>query len=104
MAGLWLVWGTGALVCLSGCGGQGGVARDSGDAAPSDAMPRADGGHEDARGDSSRPARDGSAADTGGGCPGVPLVTSNTGYVAPATNSVDIHGSWFVYSDCDDQG
>jgi hypothetical protein len=40
----------------------------------------------------------------GGGCQGVPIVPDSTGYVAPGSNSVDIHGSWFVYSDCNDLG
>jgi hypothetical protein len=38
----------------------------------------------------------------GGGCQGVPIVPDTTGYVAPGSNSVGIHGSWFVYSDCND--
>jgi hypothetical protein len=32
----------------------------------------------------------------------VPIVPDPTGYIAPGTNSVGIHGSWFVYSDCND--
>jgi hypothetical protein len=99
MAVRWLVWGTaGAFAYLLGCGGQGAVAGDSRDASPLDAM-----AHADAGGDS-RPARDGSAADAGSGCPGVPIVPTATGYVSPGSNSVDIHGSWFVYSDCNDEG
>jgi hypothetical protein len=41
---------------------------------------------------------------TGGGatCPGVPIVPDATGFVAAGSNSVGIHGSWFVYSDCTD--
>lgn len=47
---------------------------------------------------------DGQSADVGdgGGCPGVPIVPDSTGFVAPGSNSVGIHGSWFVYSDCVD--
>jgi hypothetical protein len=49
---------------------------------------------------------DGGASDDGGGeaggCQGVAIVPDDTGYVAPTSNSVGIHGSWFVYSDCAD--
>ncbi len=48
---------------------------------------------------------DGGAAatgDAGTGCPGVPIVPDADGFVAPGSNSVGIHGSWFTYSDCTD--
>ena len=52
---------------------------------------------------------DGSASDSGtagidggGGCSGVPIVPDATGLVAAGSNSLGIHGSWFVYSDCVD--
>jgi hypothetical protein len=47
---------------------------------------------------------DGGAAtgEGGTGCPGVPLVPDATGYIAPGSNTVGIHGSWFTYSDCTD--
>jgi hypothetical protein len=46
---------------------------------------------------------DASGSDSGGsGCPGVPIAPDTGGYVAPASNSLGIHGSWFVYSDCVD--
>jgi hypothetical protein len=32
----------------------------------------------------------------------VAIVPDGTGFVAPGGNSVGIHGSWFVYSDCAD--
>ena len=44
----------------------------------------------------------GSTSDGGAACPGVAIVPDPTGYIAPGTNSVGIHGSWFVYSDCQD--
>jgi hypothetical protein len=34
----------------------------------------------------------------------VPIIPDANGYVAPGTNSVNIQGSWFVYSDCNDLG
>jgi hypothetical protein len=42
------------------------------------------------------------AGDAAAGCPGVPIVPDATGFVASGSNSVGIHGSWFVYSDCTD--
>jgi hypothetical protein len=52
---------------------------------------------------------DGSAAATADasdeaapGCPGVAIVPDDGGLVATGSNSVGIHGSWFVYSDCAD--
>jgi hypothetical protein len=36
------------------------------------------------------------------GCPGVPIVPDSGGSVAVGSNTVGIHGSWFVYSDCTD--
>jgi hypothetical protein len=49
-------------------------------------------------------ANDASSASTeaGAGCPGVPLVPDDGGSIAVGSNSVGIHGSWFVYSDCTD--
>jgi hypothetical protein len=35
-------------------------------------------------------------------CPGVPIVPDQTGLIAVGSNSVNIHGSWFQYSDCND--
>jgi hypothetical protein len=40
--------------------------------------------------------------DGGSGCPGVPIVPDPAGFVAPGSNPLGIHGSWFVYSDCVD--
>ena len=40
----------------------------------------------------------------GGACPGVPIMPDAHGFVAPGSNSVGIHGSWFEYSDCADLG
>jgi hypothetical protein len=42
------------------------------------------------------------AGSIGSGCPGVPIVPDAKGFVAPGSNSVGIHGSWFEYSDCTD--
>jgi len=44
------------------------------------------------------------SAGTGGGttCPGIPIVPDATGFVAPGSNTIGIHGSWFTYSDCTD--
>ena len=47
---------------------------------------------------------DAGAASAGGPCPGIPIVPDATGLVALGTNSLGIHGSWFVYSDCNDLG
>lgn len=50
----------------------------------------------------------GGMGDTGGsggagtGCPGVSIVPDAKGFVAPGSNSLGIHGSWFEYSDCAD--
>ncbi|HVZ87022.1 MAG TPA: hypothetical protein VHG72_08635 [Polyangia bacterium] len=41
---------------------------------------------------------------TAGACPGVPIMPDANGFVAPGSNSVGIHGSWFEYSDCADLG
>jgi hypothetical protein len=40
--------------------------------------------------------------DAGTGCPGIAIVPDADGFVAPGSNTVGIHGSWFVYSDCTD--
>jgi hypothetical protein len=34
----------------------------------------------------------------------VALIPTTTGYIAPGSNSVGIHGSWFIYSDCTGAG
>jgi hypothetical protein len=44
------------------------------------------------------------STDAGSACPGVPIIPDNTGDVPSGSNTVGIHGSWFVYSDCNDQG
>jgi hypothetical protein len=36
-------------------------------------------------------------------CAGTPIVPDAGGFVAPGSNPLGIHGSWFVYSDCPDQ-
>ncbi len=46
----------------------------------------------------------GDAADAGPGCPGIPIVPDDMGFVALGSNAAGIHGSWFVYSDCNDLG
>jgi hypothetical protein len=46
----------------------------------------------------------GSDEEAGSGCVGVPIVPDAQGSVVVGTNSVGIHGSWFVYSDCADLG
>ena len=38
------------------------------------------------------------------GCPGVPITPDAKGFVAPTSNTLGIHGSWFEYSDCTDLG
>jgi hypothetical protein len=38
----------------------------------------------------------------GGGCPGVAIAPDDGGLVAAGSNTLGIHGSWFVYSDCAD--
>jgi hypothetical protein len=43
-------------------------------------------------------------ADAGPGCVGIPIIPDDTGFVAPGSNDAGIHGSWFVYSDCNDLG
>jgi hypothetical protein len=50
---------------------------------------------------------DGSAGTTATGgasaaCPGIPIVPDAMGFVAPSSNTLGIHGSWFEYSDCTD--
>jgi hypothetical protein len=42
------------------------------------------------------------AGGAAGACPGIPIVPDAGGSVAVGSNSVAIHGSWFVYSDCTD--
>jgi len=42
--------------------------------------------------------------DSGASCQGVALIPTTTGYIAPGSNSVGIHGSWFIYSDCTGAG
>jgi hypothetical protein len=45
----------------------------------------------------------GNAGSAGVGCQGTPIVPDSGGFVAPGSNPLGIHGSWFVYSDCVDQ-
>jgi hypothetical protein len=106
---------TGALALVSGwgvgCMDQGSPAGGTaGDAGLQDV---ADGrvGQTNEAGGSARVATDGStdgsadsSADAGSVCPGIPIVADNMGDVPSGSNSVGIHGSWFVYSDCNDQG
>ncbi len=47
-------------------------------------------------------ADDGATSEAGSGCPGMAITPDATGYVAPASNSLGLNGSWFVYSDCVD--
>jgi hypothetical protein len=54
----------------------------------------------DAGADGSSPSS--ATPEAGAGCPGVPIVPDDGGFVAPGSNSVAIHGSWFGYSDCTD--
>jgi hypothetical protein len=59
----------------------------------------------DANGSDAGSSPDGSAADEGDagpGCVGVPIVPDAEGSVGVGSNSLGIHGSWFVYSDCTD--
>ena len=56
----------------------------------------------DSAGAATLPPTASDAGDSGPGCTGVPIVPDGTGMVATGSNSVGIHGSWFVYSDCAD--
>jgi hypothetical protein len=47
-------------------------------------------------------AAGGDTATAAGPCTGVPIVPDENGSVSAGSNSVGIHGSWFVYSDCTD--
>ncbi|HEY4016617.1 MAG TPA: hypothetical protein VGM06_24945 [Polyangiaceae bacterium] len=49
-------------------------------------------------------AATGDDGEAGSGCTGIPILPDDTGFVAPTSNSAGIHGSWFVYSDCNDLG
>jgi hypothetical protein len=46
----------------------------------------------------------GAGGATSSGCPGVPITPDAKGFVAPTSNTLGIHGSWFEYSDCTDLG
>jgi hypothetical protein len=87
------------------------------DGAAADGTPDGGGGRSDAGDGSGSAGSSGTADDAGaegavgvdsgsgadaGGCRGVAIVPDDSGYVAPNSNSVGIHGSWFVYSDCAD--
>jgi hypothetical protein len=89
--------GTGGTLGHGGAPGTGGVAAGSGGSAAGGAG----GGNAGGAGTS------GGSPDSGvtaGACPGVPIMPDAHGFVAPASNSVGIHGSWFEYSDCADLG
>ncbi len=55
-------------------------------------------------GESSGDASTDGATDSAPGCPGIPIVPDDAGFVVPGSNPLGIHGSWFVYSDCNDLG
>jgi hypothetical protein len=87
---------------LGGCG-------ESSPVAPSRSAASAEAGSDAATSDDASTASGasdggGDGGDAGPGCVGVPIVPDETGFVAPGSNSVGIHGSWFVYSDCNDLG
>jgi hypothetical protein len=89
--------GTGGTLGKGGAPGTGGAAAGSGGSAAGGA-----GGGKAGGGGTSGGSPDSGV--TSGVCPGVPLMPDAHGFVAPASNSVGIHGSWFEYSDCADLG
>jgi hypothetical protein len=124
MKAQWLrVRTTGALALLSGwglgCSGQGSSATGlpgdagSGGALDGTVAPNHDAGvstqgSADASstdvGSTAVGSADANSTDGGSACPGVPILPDSTGDVPSGSNTVGIHGSWFVYSDCNDQG
>jgi hypothetical protein len=85
----------------SGSGGATGSG-DSGSAVASGNIPPGDAGAVGLPGISGASDAGGPVGDGASGCQGVAIVPDATGFVAAASNSLGIHGSWFPYSDCVD--
>ncbi len=90
--------GTGGTLGNGGAPGTGGASAGSGGSAAGGAG----GGKVGGGGTSGSGSPDSGV--TAGACPGVPIMPDVHGFVAPGSNSVGIHGSWFEYSDCADLG
>jgi len=81
----------------SGAAGGGGTGTSAGAAGTFGGAPA--GGAGTAGGGSAGTTATGGAS---AACPGTPIVPDAMGFVAPGSNPLGIHGSWFEYSDCAD--
>jgi hypothetical protein len=90
--------GGGTTVTTGGSSGTGGVAGSTVTTGGSSGA----GGVVGPGGSSGGMGAAGGSGGVGSGCPGVPIVPDAKGFLAPGSNSLGIHGSWFEYSDCAD--
>ncbi|MES1205464.1 MAG: hypothetical protein ABUS79_05960 [Pseudomonadota bacterium] len=88
--------GTGGTLATGGTTGTGGATTGTGGVAAGTGGSGIGGGAQAGSG--------GAGGATSSGCPGVPIVPDAKGFVAPTSNTLGIHGSWFEYSDCADLG
>ncbi|MES1206882.1 MAG: hypothetical protein ABUS79_13175, partial [Pseudomonadota bacterium] len=96
--------GTGGIMATGGAPGTGGLPAAGGSRGTGGTPAGAGGAAGGAPGTGGTGGGSPDSGVTAGACPGVPIVPDAHGFVAPASNTLGIHGSWFEYSDCADLG